>query len=642
MMNQRRVFSSVSALTRAAIVTSALLALSACDEELSMEELSETGLPEEGEEAMVMAGSASSDATVGAYSPKAPGSTANQPRTFNIAALGDSYGSGEGAPFEAGTFDVDGRLVEENGVTHLENWMEGTDTAFAGNCHRSSETGSQLAAEALKAEWGSKVSVDYVNLACSGAAVQHLISQPYAGPEGDDQRDSADMPPQLDQLASHIEAKAWTSLDSVFLSIGGNDALFGSVVTACIAGSLNVTDLTFVDCNNLSDGNMAQLWSDVGDALNRLGGGTGSYAALDDALQGLAVKPANVILSQYPDLSKNDNGTTCTGLDDWSAGAAVDADINGDWLDRIESAEWVFATNNLVTPLNTTIANTASALGWETLVMDAAVTNGRGLCAASGRRLFNQNRDSLNTQGDDLEQSLNFSNGMVHPNKAGQEALYKAPLLTKFRNELVAKLTPTAPKNVHAYAVEASATDGGRNITVAWDDTATSESTFEVKMTKIVSGSATMETGANALNLTLSSTSPSFTYALKSSGVYEISVRACLYNADSSIKACSPYAVGTVANVAPTTVPSVKLSTSGSAVYGTISSATDVSRMFYDIHGASSTGTAYTPFTSEAGGKVLMPFNTSACGSTVKVRSCNLAGCGPYSATATYVCSLGL
>lgn len=632
-------FVTATALAHITALSAALLSMSGCDHEQSSEIQNEEESP-----TFSMMAAANPDDVVGTYTPKAASSTSNVPRVFNIAALGDSYGSGEGAPFEAGTFNADGSLVTENGEQHLEDWQEGTDTAFAGACHRSSETGSQLAAEALRAEWSSRVSVDYVNLACSGAAVEHLVSTSYSGVSGTDNLGSAQIPPQVDQLEAHMTNKSWTSLDTVFLSVGGNDALFGDVVTACISGTRSLFDITLVDCNNLSDSGMAQLWSDVGDAISRLGGVSGEYAGLNQALDTLGVNPSHVILSQYPDLSSNDNGSTCTGSDDWAAGTSVDADLQGDWLEHIEAGEWAFATNNLVAPLNTLIRNTATQLGWETLEMNANVTNSRGLCANSGNRLFNQNRDALNAQGDDLDtafyqEMFNFSAGMVHPNKAGQEAIYKEPLLSKFRTQLLAKLTPTAPKNVHAYAVEASATDGGRNITVVWDDTASSESIYEVKMTKVVSGVATMETGANALNLTFTTSAPSFVYGLKSSGVYEISVRACLYSNNSSIKACSAYVVGSVANVAPTQKPSISLSVSGTTVNGTITAPADPARVFFDIHGANVAGAAYTPFTSESS-KVKMPFSSSACGSTAKVRACNLAGCGPYSNSTTLICSL--
>ena len=124
---------------------------------------------------------------------------------IHAAIMGDSYISGEGA----------------------YGYMPGTDVHGDGGnlCHRSPNSWAALLAGSLGAqlydpEFGARPPGDSVAfLACSGSVTKNFAGEPHGG----------DKHPQLDKLSED----EWSKLDLVFMSIGGNDAGFSTVIQIC-------------------------------------------------------------------------------------------------------------------------------------------------------------------------------------------------------------------------------------------------------------------------------------------------------------------------------------------------------------------------------------------------------------------------
>lgn len=118
----------------------------------------------------------------------------NPDASFRIAALGDSYMSGEGAP----------------------SYFVGTDVSRSNRCHRTPTAYSYLLARELGA------SLTFV--ACSGAVTEEVTD---AGQYPNSPEDVFGGRPQLDVLRDALP------VDVVLLGIGGNDAGFAEIGSGC-------------------------------------------------------------------------------------------------------------------------------------------------------------------------------------------------------------------------------------------------------------------------------------------------------------------------------------------------------------------------------------------------------------------------
>jgi hypothetical protein len=213
-----------------------------------------------------------------------PAHDPNKPR-FVFAALGDSYGAGEGAPEEAGDFDEHGDLTgsqekwgdglpsglsDTEVLTWLGNLAEWRNETTIGDpphtllgerdllarqaraCHRSDVAGSHVARGLLQDRWGDDVEIVHMSFACSGAEVDQLIDDTDGGHAGcaEEYPDSRDdlmgcfgqtdeiggrdrALPQLRQLRD-FEAALGQKVDALYVSVGGNDMSFSNIVGKCL------------------------------------------------------------------------------------------------------------------------------------------------------------------------------------------------------------------------------------------------------------------------------------------------------------------------------------------------------------------------------------------------------------------------
>jgi hypothetical protein len=166
-------------------------------------------------------------------------------RQFQVVAIGDSYGAGEGAP------QTDGNYAYS---TSSRRWVgapaavwDSTDSTAA-RCHRSPKSGFGQAVALLRSTFADEdVTIRFRTFACSGASIRFGIETatgvrldgpdgggaltPYCGaaPTGCP-GSQAPLAPQVQQMRS---AFGTTPVDALLVSFGGNDFGFAHTIFLC-------------------------------------------------------------------------------------------------------------------------------------------------------------------------------------------------------------------------------------------------------------------------------------------------------------------------------------------------------------------------------------------------------------------------
>lgn len=296
------------------------------------------------------------------------GPTKVMARNFIIAALGDSNASGEGNP-----------------------------PFFFSKCNRS-ETSYQFKAAYNVQEANQHASVTLLWPACSGARIEHVYDKPYPG-TNPEPGGAYPLPPQITQVTDAVrlvgnpgEPKTPRPVDAVILSIGVNNLYFGPLMRYGLAYRENFEELpTLLVPNTSADASpgsmkyeldltmmappLTQLIPPLQDRLDDL------YPPLANAVSsplgsgGLGVPKENVIITQYPNFTHDENGNIC---DTSLLGGAVPVTVpqwnTTDW-------SWLGAQAN---ELNSHVANTAITCGWTVAKVDNTSVVGfllHGYCA---------------------------------------------------------------------------------------------------------------------------------------------------------------------------------------------------------------------------------------------------------------------
>lgn len=136
------------------------------------------------------------------------------PRRVIVAILGDSFGSGEGAPSRVGA-----------------PWQSFNEGIAA---HRSPISGQELAVKNFFAA-NPDIAYDYLNVSSSGAIASDIysrVSQFQRNGVGSDDPSAAQGVKyiQRERLEEWLTARDYTSLDAIILSCGGNDLGFSTVL----------------------------------------------------------------------------------------------------------------------------------------------------------------------------------------------------------------------------------------------------------------------------------------------------------------------------------------------------------------------------------------------------------------------------
>lgn len=234
-------------------------------------------------------------------------------RDFLVVSIGDSYAAGEGSPYRtlAKTVDFGGEQFE---LPYDADWE-------SERCHRSAVAGAAQAARWLEKS-DPKTSVTFVATACSGAKLADSepgddkpeggILDPYAGVEPPSDMlpwsrckgkplpldPKCPLPPQLDEVEWIVGNQ---EIDALLVGIGGNDMGFAPIITDCL---LPVG-------GPCSEGGAKDIF-DAGIVTL-----PGRYQRLNDELErrfGARLKSQHVVLSEYPDPTRDDDGSVCDPL----------------------------------------------------------------------------------------------------------------------------------------------------------------------------------------------------------------------------------------------------------------------------------------------------------------------------------------
>ena len=343
-------------------------------------------------------------------------------RDLLIFGLGDSYGSGEGSP--------DVVEFEEGGV----QWQNE-------RCHRSAQSGQVRAAQMIE-DADPHTSVTFVHVACSGGRIHRALLEPYDGIEPD----GTPAAPQIDRVA---ELAGDHEIDSLFVSIGGNDINFSTVVEACVLGEVchlsdpmidplleRTADLvcglsgSFEDeCQSYLDpdvisvdsldartifeiGSKAEYVDDVDLHQDGLDDLPSNYDDLGQAIVGsLGMDPARVYLTEIPDVTRDEFGDLCA----WPTelpGFSESLRIAAQQVPGVTKTEMEWASNYVLSELRAAMRAAASKNGWQFVEGVDSRFAGHGYC--SDVTWLTRLQNTFQFQGD--------QNGALHPNVAGYGA----------------------------------------------------------------------------------------------------------------------------------------------------------------------------------------------------------------------------
>ncbi len=302
-----------------------------------------------------------------------------------IAALGDSFASGEGNPNNTGV--------------PINDW-KWLDDEF---CNRSKHGWPYLVAKELSPRVSPRA-LHLSFLACTGAQLQHGLLEPFtSAPAG---FKAVTRKPQLDRLEEQINA-AGRLPDVVFMSAGGNDLGFGSLVMECLG---------LIPSKRVCPGGEASR--DLDQRMSRITGSNGLYALTANRLSAMGVPANRVFLLGYPNPLEGRK----RNLSGWSdlkiRSACVTPLIPGG------KAPWTWASNNVVKPLQALQRDVVATHGWRLINGHVDDFERHSYCP----------RNSV-TGGDSwwvgilsmLVRQWGFT-GAFHPNQRGHQAIADAVL----------------------------------------------------------------------------------------------------------------------------------------------------------------------------------------------------------------------
>ena len=572
--------------------------------------------------------------------------------SFVWTALGDSYGSGEGAPVAPGEFTV------AHVPLRLPDWGPGSEGVSRDElqaCHRSAKAGAPVADQRLRQTY-PEVTFSFAHYACSGAESFDIANAGYDGP---DRGVAVPQPAQGQRAADFARAKG--GYDAVYLSIGGNDAGFGDVIAGCLT-AFDLPALGMKDCQDApptrsadpARGRPAQTLDEA------FAGMPAGFARVQSFLADPArgATPRQVLVSQYPDPTTGDGGVDCGDGNGRTA---------GDILALISPKEARWARGTVLSAMNDNVAEAARTHGWILVDDHLDAFPGHGICATDN--LINTNNDSLPRQGDDYDlpgvresitasaavvgavaggpaapvtavlggvlaaSSVSLSAGVVHPNVAGQAA-YADAIEAEVAPLVDAKLATglRAPGRVRV----ASATKDSR-LTIRWDDRSTSEDRYEVTVTRL-EGSGQVPSGPQ----TLARDAQELTFDTAGGVAVRVEVRACVKDTCGEVGAVEGANIvpatptgGTGGYVATTVTALNQTTTSVNAGWELTRFATQYVIDYRQIEPSGSAQGRLTPRFPAAGIRIAEP----SLGTTgnpkarygLKISACNRAGCSPFS-----------
>ncbi len=385
---------------------------------------------------------------------------------FLVAAIGDSYSSGEGNPMQCGKDLPESGLLDpvvemykdfKNAASNLYNgatngdWTQAITAYYTivtlspaieqiiGSCtittanllnimapnfdvpplwiedidrtNRSYINPSAPATFQIQEKYKG-MAVTYLNYASSGATSEHL----YKNSQHDFQKVS-----QIDELAQNLQNTGNREIDALVMAIGANDISFSEDVTKLIGGSgidvLNKFHIPFIPwvLARISGASREQIKTAIESALYRL---DGKFDLLDRAIKS-KLKVKKVFLMEYPNAQftyRDNNGNIKTGP---GCGVLKMGPVNVETAD----AELITEMGN---KLNAKLKSLAEKYNWVFVSGATDAFNGHGYCTASNISYYRSAEASCGCQG-------NYQ-GMLHPNLKGFTAI-KPLMLNAFERQ---------------------------------------------------------------------------------------------------------------------------------------------------------------------------------------------------------------
>ncbi|MBM4359903.1 MAG: hypothetical protein FJ096_17505 [Deltaproteobacteria bacterium] len=359
-------------------------------------------------------------------------------------------------------------------------------------CHRTPNSGIAQGVEKLRLAYPD-IDVRFESFACTGAVANELASAVKTDcpnpkkdaicKDGLNQKFPTnknwpyvdglplELPPQLQQVdeflkkseaacAMNVDQEAgWqTGIDAFVASIGGNHALFSTVLGAAMA------DIADPGVDN-------SIMNDAKEGIETL---FAKYKAIRDRIaaaptvagRNLMPPPANFFLLEYPDLF-----STGSSSDALCTGAELSKDKLGDDVLQNLSTLEVTDMSGLQPLLRNKQALVESDLSWTFVIGIAGRSRGHGACMERGVRYFNTNRDALVRQGNDLYGGAGIvylSMGIMHPNALGHASMYRDPIFERLDAALKRKFRPMIPTQFRV--VSYSVKDGSTFAELGWAD----------------------------------------------------------------------------------------------------------------------------------------------------------------------------
>lgn len=332
-----------------------------------------------------------------------------------IASLGDSFASGEGNPNRPPQFSEAKRyrnlypLRSENSAAGSAAW---TDQL----CHRSLY-GQNLRAALQIAVENPRLAVTFIDYSCSGAGIDEgilggqyyveretgteIASKSAARPLSGGAKDAQiyrllrelciEKPEEKRDLWRCPDNKFRRKLDFVFLSVGGNDIGFSSVIAwAAMRGGVSSRVANFFGATVSADDFVTRMREVLPEAYARLAKALEEALPLYSANDGV-FDPSRILLTAYPDIVTNERGGLCEAYDGGDGEedrfpANQSLDMFSSWL--VASQDRLIAVRDQFPKLFIRMRELAEDHGWTFAGHAYAdkIFEGHGFCARNPER----------------------------------------------------------------------------------------------------------------------------------------------------------------------------------------------------------------------------------------------------------------
>jgi hypothetical protein len=288
------------------------------------------------------------------------------PDKLTIGLIGDSYGSGEGAPDDP---------ADDNNTNMWTN----------DPCHRSMRSGQVRAVKQVK-EAHPELAIAYKHRSCSGAEIDELFEKRQNVSNGT-------APIQLVEIKNWLQTNNFERLDILVMSVGGNDVGMVGMVT----------DYLFTPGPELHKD--TEMQDDIDDIIQvQL---PEAYRQLNNYIRGNFLVD-EILITEYPNPLRGPGGICGGNVGYGNCWGPLEA--------QNTKEEFQYAQDKVLAPTNNRIKASAQELGWRYVAGPFNASGNRGICDCS-TGYFNGLVRSFAQQLD--------HRGTFHPNAEGHKQLYQ-------------------------------------------------------------------------------------------------------------------------------------------------------------------------------------------------------------------------